>query len=74
MHIDLDEKFGRLLKDRRRTLNLTQADLALRSGLTSRYIRKVESGQACPTLNSFVKLSAALDIKPTELMRQLIEA
>ncbi len=73
MHIDLDEKLGRLLKDRRRSMELTQADLALRSGLTSRYIRKVENGQASPTVNSLVKLAIALDIRPAELMHQLMD-
>lgn len=73
MHIDLDEKLGRLLKDRRRSMELTQADLALRSGLTSRYIRKVESGQASPTVNSLVKLAIALDIRPAELMHLLTD-
>jgi len=74
MHIDLDEKLGRLLKDRRRSMELTQADLALRSGLTSRYIRKVENGQASPTVNSLVKLAIALEIKPAELMHLLMDA
>ena len=73
MHIDLDEKLGRLLKNRRRSMELTQADLALRSGLTSRYIRKVENGQASPTVNSLVKLAIALDIRPAELMHQLMD-
>lgn len=74
MRADLDEKLGQLLKGRRRSLALTQADLALRSGLTARYIRKVECGQASPTVSVLVKLADALEISPAELMQQLMEA
>ena len=74
MKIDLDAALGRLLKERRLALHLTQADNGLRSGLTPRNIRKVEQRLACPTVNAFVKLALAVEISPTELMQKLLDS
>ena len=57
------EAFAVVLRRVRSNGNLTQADLALRTGLTSRYIRKLEAGRSCPTLDVVFKLAAALDIR-----------
>ncbi len=57
------EAFAVVLRRCRSDGNLTQADLALRTGLTSRYIRNLEAGRSCPTLDVVFKLAAALDTK-----------
>lgn len=57
------EAFAVVLRRSRSNGNLTQADLALRTGLTSRYIRNLEVGRSCPTLDVVFKLAAALDIR-----------
>ena len=72
MRIDLEPPLGRLLKERRLGAGLTQSDLALMSGVTSRYVRKVENGEACPTLNVFVKMALAMNCSPQELLGQVL--
>lgn len=62
------EAFAVVLRRVRSNGNLTQADLALRTGLTPRYIRKLEAGRSCPTLDVVFKLAAALDMKPYVLV------
>ncbi|WP_054256733.1 helix-turn-helix transcriptional regulator [Paenacidovorax caeni] len=50
-----------VLRQARHDAGLTQADLALRSGLTSRYIRSLEAGKACPSLDAVFRLAQALE-------------
>lgn len=67
------DAFAVVLKQARVTLFLTQADLALRSGLTSRYIRSLEAGSACPSLDAVFKLAPALELKVHELVSRAEE-
>jgi transcriptional regulator with XRE-family HTH domain len=74
MQINLEVHIAQELKRRRLELGLTQADVALRAGVTSRYVRKIESAQACPTLNVFVKFAIALEADPVELLKLLLRS
>ncbi|MGY4461977.1 helix-turn-helix domain-containing protein [Bradyrhizobium sp. LB13.1] len=60
---------GRQVKDRRRALELTQADLAMRAGVRrAMVIELLERGEANPRLDSLVRIAAALKIEPAELL------
>lgn len=64
----IQEAFAVVLRRTRLGADLTQTDLALRTGLTSRYIKKLEAGTSCPTLDVVFKLSSALDVEPSLLV------
>lgn len=64
----MDKKeFGRIIKQRRDLLNITQKNLADVSGVTLRKLSDIENGVANPTLHTLVKvmdaLGLSLDIK-----------
>jgi transcriptional regulator with XRE-family HTH domain len=69
----LEEAFGEQLRKYRLDRNLTQADLALRSGVTTRYLRNLEHGLSSPTLAVIVKLAASLEVEAHELVKQAVD-
>jgi DNA-binding XRE family transcriptional regulator len=52
---------GQLVYDRRTELELTQAELADRAGMTQPQLSRLESGGATPTVPLLARLAAALD-------------
>jgi len=61
--------FGDRLKERRRALGLTQAQLFSRTGITAAYISLVERGRANPTLDIMVKLAEAVEAEAWDMIR-----
>ncbi len=55
-------EFGRIIKQRRGILNITQKDLSAVSGVTLRKLVDIENGRANPTLHTLVKLMDALGL------------
>ncbi|MCQ2218598.1 MAG: helix-turn-helix domain-containing protein [Paludibacteraceae bacterium] len=55
--------FGELLKERRKSLNMTQEDLAVLVNSKRTYISRVERGVADIQMSSFFKLASALGIR-----------
>jgi ribosome-binding protein aMBF1 (putative translation factor) len=49
----------------RRTLNLTQAELAARSGIAQTEISRIERGRKSPTMDTYSRLAAALGLQLT---------
>lgn len=69
---EYNEAFGRRVRDYRKNLNMTQAELALKMGYVdgqnpSANISKVEKGQMELTQSKIADLANALDIEPYEL-------
>ena len=59
----MDKKeFGKIIKQRRDILNITQKNLADVSGVTLRKLSDLENGVANPTLHTLVKLMDALGL------------
>ncbi len=58
--------FGEWLRRRRRSLDLTQAELAQRVGCGVTTIRKIELGERRPSKELAAQLAACLDIAPEE--------
>ena len=58
------------LRARRHRLErgLSQERLAEAAGLSQRYLSVLERGENSPTLNVIVRLAAALDLSPAELL------
>ncbi|HEU5368872.1 MAG TPA: AAA family ATPase, partial [Ktedonobacterales bacterium] len=63
------ESFGRLLKQFRRSAELTQEALAERAGYSAIYLRKLERGERFPLAFTVEALADALDLTPTERAR-----
>jgi putative transcriptional regulator len=55
------------LKERRSALGLTQAELALRIGVSRKTINTVENGVFVPSTTLAIKLAAALNVPVEEL-------
>ncbi|MDB5306862.1 MAG: transcriptional regulator [Gemmataceae bacterium] len=71
--MDLDQqqflrRLGDRIRDRRTTLNLTQAELAERCGLHRTFIGSVERGERNLALLSLRKIATALRSTPAELL------
>lgn len=60
--------FGKIIKERRNLLGLTQQDLADYSGLSLRIIKSIETGKGNPSLNTLHKL---VDILGLEIILQV---
>ncbi|MES2948183.1 MAG: helix-turn-helix transcriptional regulator [Pseudomonadota bacterium] len=67
----LEIAFGKLLKEHRVANQFTQADLALRAGVTASLVTKMERGTVCPTLDTVFRISSAFDVRPEVLVAQL---
>lgn len=61
--------FGERLKERRRALGLTQAQVFEQTGITAAYISLVERGQANPTLDMMVKLAESVGAEAWDMIR-----
>lgn len=63
------EEFGRRLRARREELGLSQMALADAAGLHFTYVSSVERAKRNVTLTSILRLCAALDLDPGELLK-----
>ena len=61
-----DVTFGSIVKDRRRRLGLTQAELARRANCAAITVRKIESDSMRPSVQIAQHLAEALDIPSSE--------
>lgn len=52
-----------ILRDRRKELKMTQAELAAKSGTARSYIARVEKGETDMQLSSFLRIASALGIE-----------
>ena len=59
---------GIKIREARKAANLTQKQLAEKSGIIETTIRKYEIGKQKPKFENIEKIAAALNISPTELM------
>lgn len=58
---------GRQLRALREARGLTLSDLAAQSGLTARYLQRVEHNRQSPTARVLLKLAAALSVRVSAL-------
>ena len=67
----LDGAFGKSLKSRRLSSNLSQEQLGLKSGLSRPYISELEMGKKDPSLFTIFKLSDTLKVKPSFFIEEI---
>ena len=63
--------FGKILREARKSADLTQEKLAFKAGLDRTYISLMERGQRSPTLDVLLRLCDALGVLPSDLMKKL---
>ena len=61
-------KIGRFISERRKSVNLTQAQLAEKLGITDRAVSKWETGKAMPDPSIMLELCSILGINVNELL------
>jgi len=68
MGLELKIAFGRVVRQRRIDIGLTQEQLGFEAELRRTYISIIELGQQQPSLNTIFKLARALQISPGRLI------
>ena len=66
---DYKLRFGNRLKKLRQEKNLTLRELALRSEMENQHISMLEHGKYDVQLSTIIKLAAALEVEPYELLK-----
>lgn len=67
------ELVGSRMKEKRIHLNLTQVDLSTVCGISSRYYSSIENGRNSPSLETLIKIAAALDVSVVYLLNDRID-
>ncbi|MEI6873718.1 MAG: helix-turn-helix transcriptional regulator [Spirochaetota bacterium] len=65
---ELYEAIAQNLKNRRNSLDITQAELAERAGISAGYVAEIEIARKRPSLDTIALLAAALQIRPYRLL------
>jgi transcriptional regulator with XRE-family HTH domain len=68
---DLDRALGNAIRLRRRSLNLTQEQLATACGISFQQVQKYENGANRVSFSRLVQISRALDCRVTDLTSAL---
>jgi transcriptional regulator with XRE-family HTH domain len=61
---------GKNLRAARKQLELTQEEVAHRSGLEPAEISRIEAGKRDPRISTLEKLAEALEVEPGQLLRE----
>lgn len=68
--LEQNMKFGRVIKESRERLGLSQYGLSSKIPLDRSYISLLESGKRSATLNTIVTLAKAFNVTPSQLIRK----
>ena len=69
----LRKTLASLISERRRQLGLSQEKLAERVGIHRTYVSQLERGLKVPTMDVFLKICGALEIRASEFIWHLEE-
>ncbi len=72
--MELELVFGELLKKYRLQTGMSQESLAFQAELDRTYISLLEHGKRQPTLTTLFALSKALQLKPSEFIKEIEKA
>lgn len=65
------DKMISTILSKRKSLNLTQADLAKKTGINRVMIGRLENREYIPSIEQLQKLGAAMNFEPVELLRKI---
>lgn len=63
---------GKRIRHYRRSLNMTQEQLAEKADLSTNYIGMIENGQKKPSLESFIKITNAFNLTADDLLVDVV--
>jgi len=66
---DIEQRFGKKLREIRNSKNLSQEALSKKAGLDRTYVGKIERGEKSPSLHTIEKLANILDVEIFELFK-----
>lgn len=66
-----EKAFGVVLREIRESAGLSQMDVDVQFDVDRTYLSAIERGIQSPTLRMVVRLSRALKVKPSEMMRRM---
>jgi len=69
--VEPDQAFGQALRNLRTRRKWSQTELALRADVDRRHISEIELGRNTPGLRLIFKLCDALDIAPSDLLKDI---
>lgn len=72
--MDLKIAFGRVVRQRRIEIGLTQEQLSFEADLRRTYVSIIELGQQQPSLSTIFKLAKGLQLEPSQLVALLEDA
>ncbi len=70
--LDIKQRFGKAIRQRRRELDLSQEELAEHANLHRTYISSIERGQRNPSLENIENLAKALGISISALFANYV--
>lgn len=73
MSSDINITFGKCVASRRKTIAISQEELAFRCGVHRTYIGAIERGEKSPTLNTVKKIADGLGLSIIELFKDEAE-
>lgn len=68
-----NQNLAQRVKDLRRTIALSQEELAKNAGLSLRTVQRVENGETIPTAETLKRLALVLNVSPKELTEFIID-
>lgn len=68
----MDKVFGMILKKYRMDLNLTQAELSEKLGISEKYVSRVETGMGGISKETLAKYMNILGISPNKMYKEFI--
>jgi len=69
--MEVKQSLGIAIRNRRRSLALSQEQLGTRAGLHRTYVGSIERGERNITLFNMFRLARALEISPVSLMEEI---
>lgn len=66
--MSVQRKLGARVREIRKRRGLTQARLAEKAGISTKYVGAIEGGGENPTVEILARLSAALGLRPADLL------
>ncbi len=62
------KKIGKQIRELRTKQDMTQLDLAVKSGMEENAVQRLETGRTNPTIKTLLKIAKALDVEFSELV------
>lgn len=68
---DIAKVFGEVIRDLRRQRGISQEEFGFECDLHRTYISLLERGKRIPSLTTIIQIAAALNVLPSEIVRQV---